>query len=138
MCSSSTGSGSRSSRCMCSLLQEGTLVPIRYRRRDGISGCLFALLVKEVVNLATEMYMVCDKCGMKELTSNPRVWLKVIPMMASQYAGNQLVATSTDEALARLVQTADMGEFCSLRCLGEWALARDNLKVLDKELGHDG
>lgn len=85
--------------------------------------------------MGTEMYMVCDHCSRKEPTSAPRVWLKVIPMMASRMAGDQLVAASTEEVLARLVQTADMGEFCSLLCLGEWALSRHNLKELDAEIG---
>lgn len=85
--------------------------------------------------MGTEAYMVCDKCGHKELTSVPTVWLHISPVIpAVAAAAFEQLHPNVDERLA-FIRQSDGGDFCSLRCLGEWALARDNLKSLDTELG---
>jgi len=85
--------------------------------------------------MATEQYMVCDKCTRKELTSVPTVWLHVTPVItAPAAAAFEALHPDIEERLA-FIKDSDGGDFCSLRCLGEWALGRDLLKGLEVDSG---
>jgi hypothetical protein len=83
--------------------------------------------------MATESYMVCDKCSHKELTTVPTVWLHVAPVLSAHSAAAfEALHPDIEERLA-FIKNSDGGDFCSLRCMGEWALGRDLLKGLEAE-----
>ena len=84
--------------------------------------------------MAQESFIICDGCGARHSSKDPQVWLNVVPVVASGTAMQRMQAALGEAAIERLVNTADGGEFCSLRCLGEWALARGALKELDAEV----
>ena len=79
----------------------------------------------------------CDGCGKTKQTheSTGSPWLSV------STAASPLEYQSVMERLqqgAEAESLIDHGDFCSLRCLGEWALARDLLRSTDTEMTGDG
>lgn len=80
--------------------------------------------------MTTKNIITCDKCGNQELTTAAGIWLHVDPRASTK----TLVGLTYDQKVAML-NTLDEGDFCSLLCLGEWALARHNLKSFDAEIG---
>jgi hypothetical protein len=68
----------------------------------------------------------CNNCHTTEELDSVDGWLSTVTMV-----GNQ-------EALMRRMEEdvePDYGDFCSLRCLGEWAFAQELLRSLDEEGG---
>lgn len=67
----------------------------------------------------------CDNCHTTEDVNNVDGWLAVQTVV-----GNV-------EALERRMEdgvVADYGDFCTLRCLGEWAFAQELLRDLSEEV----
>ena len=71
----------------------------------------------------------CNNCHERADIEEVDGWLSLVTMV-----GNQ-------EALMRRVESEvepDWGDFCSLRCLGEWAFAQELLRGLDEPGGDAG
>lgn len=84
--------------------------------------------------MAQESFVICDNCGVKHKSTEPHIWLNVVPVLASRAAGLAMQTSLTDSAMEKSLLTADAGELCSLKCLGEWSFARHALKELDMEV----
>ena len=67
----------------------------------------------------------CDNCHAREDIEKIDGWLSVATLVGNQEA-MQARMERDDEP--------DYGDFCSLRCLGEWAFAQELLRSLDEEV----
>lgn len=75
-------------------------------------------------------YYECENCKTRNLIELMSGWLNVRVLVGNQ-AELERYMSGDENAL-------DVGDFCGLKCVGEWALARANLKMLDMELEGGG
>lgn len=68
----------------------------------------------------------CENCQKRVLMELLSGWLNIRALVGSKEEFERLV--EVDE------RDLPVGDFCSLRCLGEWALAQDALRGLDGEV----
>lgn len=82
--------------------------------------------------MATISLIRCDACGAeREVGKSGSPWYEVKPALTAQEDVRRLEAkVLAGEAFKDI---ADFGDFCSLRCLANWASAHHELRALEAE-----
>lgn len=86
--------------------------------------------------------ITCDACGKEEPLDGFRgKWLQVQSMVSTSGELMELmdrmgVSRSGDGPVSEedMKKVVDAGDFCSMRCLGNWASSTEALRSLDEEL----
>lgn len=69
----------------------------------------------------------CDNCRTQVDASKVAGWLRVFTVVGSEDAMQEYV-----QRIEAGEKPADSGDFCTLRCLGEWAFAQELLRSMDE------